>query len=297
MREYKLLKAMKPTYDSYPSSFSLQPTVFSLQSCVKTMIAAIERLGNASLSTIKSLHDTISFAIKIIFRMFDRKTYNSAMKMVLIDQIYFTSVQILPLFITASVIFGSLLTGIVFKVIRDLGLGGYLGHILMGFVVTEMSPFITVMLIALRSGSAINTEVAVMKVNKELKTLEVFNIDVINYLFLPRIINGMISLILLSSLFSIVVLTSGLLFSGMILGMSADAYVRVLLTSIVFSDIIILILKCFTFGFFVTLLPIRYGMTASDDLTSIPISVLNGMVKVFISIVIIEVLTLIARSI
>jgi phospholipid/cholesterol/gamma-HCH transport system permease protein len=261
------------------------------------MIAAIERLGNASLSTARSLHDTISFAIKIILRMFDRKTYNSAMKMVLIDQIYFTSVQILPLFITASVILGSLLTGIVFKVIRDLGLGGYLGQILMGFVVTEMSPFITVMLIALRSGSAINTEVAVMKVNKELKTLEVFNIDVINYLFLPRIINGIISLILLSSLFSIVVLTSGLLFSGMILGMSVDAYVRVLLTSIVFSDIIILFLKCFTFGFFVTLLPIRCGMTASDDLTSIPISVLNGMIKVFISIVIIEVLTLIARSI
>ncbi|MDI6776097.1 MAG: ABC transporter permease [Syntrophales bacterium] len=261
------------------------------------MIAAIERLGDASLNTTRSLRDTISFAMRVILRMFDRKTYNSAMKMVLIDQIYFTSVQILPLFITASVIFGSLLTGIVFKVIKDLGLVEYLGRILMGFVVTEMSPFITVMLIALRSSSAINTEVAVMKVNKELKTLEVFNIDVINYLFLPRIINGMISLILLSSLFSIVVLTSGLLFSRIILGMSLDAYTRVLLTSVDFSDIIILILKCATFGFFITLLPIRCGMTASNELTSIPVSVLNGMVKVFISIVIIEVLTLIARSI
>ena len=261
------------------------------------MIASIERLGCASLVTFRYLQDTIYFAVKIILRMFDRKSYNSAMRMVLIDQIYFTSIQILPLFIAASVIFGSLLTGIVFKVIRDLDLEEYLGRILMGFLVTEISPFVTVMLIALRSGSAINTEVAVMKVNKELKTLEVFNIDVINYLFLPRIINGMISVVLLSSLFSIVVLTSGLLFSGIIMGMNVDAYAHVLVSSVDFSDLFILFLKCSTFGFFVILLPIRFGMTASNELTSIPVSVLNGMVKAFISIVLIEVLTLIARFI
>jgi len=261
------------------------------------MIAAIERLGSASLNTVRSLQDTLSFTIQVILRMFDRQTYNTAMKMVLVNQIYFTSVQILPLFITASVILGSLLMGIVFKVIKDLGLAEYLGRILMGFVVTELSPFITVVLIALRSSSAINTEIAVMKVNRELKTLEVFNIDIINYLFLPRIINGVISVVLLSGLFSIVVLTSGLLFSRIILGMSMDTYTNVLLTSAEFSDIIILFLKCATFGFFVTLLPIRFGLTASDELTSIPISVLNGMVKVFVAIAIIEVLTLVARSI
>jgi len=75
-----------------------------------------------------------------------------------------------------------------------------------------------VLLIALRSSSAINTEIAVMKVNNELKTLDVFNIDVISYLFLPRIINGVVSVVLLSSLFSILALLSGLLFSNLILG-------------------------------------------------------------------------------
>lgn len=261
------------------------------------MIAAIEHLGSASLNIIRSLQDTLSFAIQVILRMFDRQTYNSAVKMVLVNQIYFTSVQILPLFIIASVIFGSLLIGIVFGGIKDLGLGEYLGRILIGFVVTELSPFIVVLLIALRSSSAINTEIAVMKVNGELKTLEVFNIDAISYLFVPRVINGIISVVLLSGLFSIVVLTSGLLFSRIILGMSMDTYTSVLLTSAEFSDVIILLLKCATFGFFITLLPIRFGLTASNELTSIPISVLNGMVKVFIAIVAIEVLTLVVRSI
>jgi phospholipid/cholesterol/gamma-HCH transport system permease protein len=135
-----------------------------------------------------------------------------------------------------------------------------------------------------------------MKVNKELNTLHVFRIDVINYLFLPRILSGIISIVLLSWLFSIVVLASGLIFSALIFDMSMNDYVTVLLASADFSDIIVMLAKCATMGFFIVMIPIRYGMRATDELTSIPISVLQGMVNVFISIIIIEVASLIVVS-
>jgi len=136
-----------------------------------------------------------------------------------------------------------------------------------------------------------------MKVNKEIHTLETFNIDVMSYLFLPRIISGVIAVVLLSGLFSIVVLASGLVCSKLVFGMSLDAYANLLLNSAEISDIIILLVKCSAFGFFITVIPIRYGLKASDELTSIPVAVLNGMVTVFKAIIIIEVLTLIARFI
>jgi len=257
------------------------------------MTDLIEKIGKTSVSATRSFRDTLSFASAIILKMFNKNSYSSATRMVLINQIYFTSVQILPLFIGISIIFGSLLIGIVFQIIKTLGLAEYLGRILMGLVVTELSPFVTVLLIALRSSSAINAEIAVMKVNKELDTLDKFNIDVIDYLFLPRVINGVISVVLLSFLFSILALTSGLLFSKLMFGMSLDTYSNVLLNSANFYDIVISLVKCCTFGFFITLIPIRFGLHASKDLTSIPISVLNGMIDVFIAIVIIEVLSLI----
>jgi phospholipid/cholesterol/gamma-HCH transport system permease protein len=183
--------------------------------------------------------------------------------------------------------------GIVFQIIKNLGLTEYLGRILMNLVVTELAPFVTVLLIALRSSSAINAEIAVMKVNKELNTLDKFNIDAVDYLFLPRVINGVISVVLLSTFFSIMVLTSGLLFSKLLFGLSLESYSNVLLSSANFYDIVISLVKCCTFGFFITLIPIRFGLRATNDLTSIPISVLNGMVDVFIAIVFIEVLSLI----
>ena len=124
-----------------------------------------------------------------------------------------------------------MVNGMAFQAIKNLGLSDYLGRLLMGFVVTEISPFVTVLLIALRSSSAINAEIAVMKVNRELYTLETFNIDLIDYLFAPRILNGMLSMVLLSSLFSLVVLAIGLLVSSVIFGTGVDAYLDILLQS------------------------------------------------------------------
>jgi phospholipid/cholesterol/gamma-HCH transport system permease protein len=261
------------------------------------MLSTVEYVGKATLRSSKSVLDTFSLALNILSRVFYKKTYNNASMMVLVSQIYFTAIQILPLFLTVSVIIGFLITGMFLHILKELGLAEYLGRIIMGLVVTELAPFITVLLLALRSSSAMNTEIATMKVNKELHTLEVFNIDVINYLFFPRVLSGVISTVLLSGILSIVVLASGFVCSKLIFGMSIDAYANLLLNSAKFSDIIILIIKCSTFGFFITLIPIRSGLNASDELTSIPIAVLNGMVKVFIAIVVIEVLTLIARSI
>jgi len=217
--------------------------------------------------------------------------------MVFINQIYFTAVQILPLFLFVAVIFGSLVNGMAFQVIKNLGLTEYLGHLLMGFIVTEISPFITVLLIALRSSSAINTEIAVMKVNRELNTLDTFNIDLIDYLFVPRVLNGIVSMVLLSSLFSLVVLSIGLFVSSVIFGTAADAYIDTLLRSATLLDMIILWFKCAAFGFFITMIPIILGMNVSQELTSIPVAVLNGMVKVFSAIIIIEVLSSIVRFI
>lgn len=229
--------------------------------------------------------------------MIDAKTYNSATRTVLVSQIYFTAVQTLPLFLVGSILFGSLLIGVVFKMIMDLGLANYLGKILVGLLVIELAPLMTALLIALRSASAINAEIAVMKVNREMHTLEAFNIDIIDYLFIPRIVNGIVSVALLSSLFSMVVVISGLLFANLIFGMSAAVYADTLLESANSGDLILSVIKAATFGFFITLIPVRSGFAATDELTSVPITVLRGMVKVFIAILVIEVLSLLIRMI
>jgi phospholipid/cholesterol/gamma-HCH transport system permease protein len=282
---------------TFRSSAKICVHFFKISAIIGIMIAAIENIGRFTLNTSVSLRNTLTFAVRVVIRLFNLRTYNSASRMVFINQFYFTSVQILPLFLFVAVIFGSLVNGMAFQVIKNLGLNDYLGRLLMGFVVMEVAPFVTVLLIALRSSSAINTEIAVMKVNREFNTLDTFNIDLINYLFVPRILNGMLSMVLLSSVFSLVVLTIGLFLSGAIFSTSVDAYIETLIQSASLLDIVIVLFKCATFGFFIMLIPIHQGINASPELSSIPIAVLNGMVMVFLAIVVIEVLSSIVRFI
>ena len=152
-------------------------------------------------------------------------------------------------------------------------------------------------MISLRSGAAVNTEIAVMKVNKELNTLEEYKIDIINYLFLPRIISGMISVTSLSILFAIIMLSSGYLFTLFYMNMDFHTYKQLLIHSIEVSDLVILLLKSMAFGFVTMLIPIYSGLNTASSYTAIPISVLNGMVKLFIALFFIEVLSLLLQSI
>ncbi len=77
--------------------------------------------------------------------------------------------------------------------------------------------------------------------------------------------------------------------------MSARDYIAALLESANFFDLIAMVVKSAVFGFFIVMIPIRYGIRATNELTSISAAVLIGMVNVFIAIVIviIEVLSLV----
>jgi phospholipid/cholesterol/gamma-HCH transport system permease protein len=77
--------------------------------------------------------------------------------------------------------------------------------------------------------------------------------------------------------------------------MGMDAYSNILLNSANFSDIVIALLKSIVLGFFIILIPIRFGLQASHELTTIPIVVSHGMVNVFTAILTIEVLSLIIK--
>ena len=262
---------------------------------MRRVINGIEKVGGYAVHGASSLLEALHFGILCIIHLFQPKSYNAAMWAVLVRQIYFTAVEILPLFFVIGVLFGSVIIGFVVSLALDFSLQSEIGTILVGFVMNEFAPFFTALLIALRSGAAINTEIAVMKVNNELETLNAFGIDIIDYLFLPRIIGGMISVMTLAALFAIIMLSSGYLFSAMFLHMDLDLYLRTLVQAIRVEDILFLTGKSLAFGFVAMLIPIYSGLKTGDALTAIPISVLSGMVKLFVAIFSVEVLSLLLR--
>ena len=255
----------------------------------------IERTGADAISTFKNISGFCRFSLKCLREFLDGSFFNRAAFDVLVMQIFFTAYQLFAFFALLSVICGSIFIGIIFHAVKSLGLVQYLGDIIMGIVVLEISPLITVVLLALRSSSAINSEIAVMKVNREIDALESFKIDPTVYLFLPRIISFIISVTVLSSLFAIIVLFSGFIFSSIIFEMSAGIFSEMITKSISVFDIILFYIKTIVFGFFISVIPLYNGWKTQYRSTDIPVSVLRGMMGVFMSIVFVEVVSLVAR--
>jgi len=259
------------------------------------ILSFLEKTGAKTIDAIASLYEALKFAFICFFHMLNPRSYNPAMRALLIKQTYFTAIGIIPLFVMMAMFFGSIIVGVVIVLATEYGLGANIGSILIIFVVDEFSPFFTALLISLRSSTAVNTEIAVMKVNKELNTLSEYKINLIDYLFLPRIIGGIISVTSLSTLFAIIMLSSGYLFTLFYMNMDLHTYKKLLVDAISLKDIMILLLKSIAFGFVTMLIPIYSGLKTADAYTAIPISVLNGMVKVFIAIFSIEVLSLLTQ--
>lgn len=256
----------------------------------------IEAIGKRVIDFFLVLKEAFSFTFACIAHMVNPKCYNDAMRMVLVKQIYFTTIGIIPLFITMGVLFGSVIVGAVIVGAAEYNLQNRIGSILISFVIDEFSPFFTALLISLRSSTAVNTEIVVMNINKELNTLREYGINLIDYLFLPRIISGIISVTSLSILFAFLMLVSGYLFTLFYMNMDLYSYSSLLINAIEVKDMFILLLKSMAFGFVAMLIPIYSGLKAKGGYTAIPISVLNGMVKLFIAIFSIEVLSLIIIS-
>lgn len=252
-------------------------------------------VGSTVISHTYRFYRIVSFIYTCFYLILKPSSYSQATKTVLIKQIYFTSVQILPFFFFISIVVGTVLITSTLSVLKHWSLLDYFGNVMVGVILTEIAPLFSVVLIALRSSSAINTEIAVMKVNNELNTLHAYRINYLHYLVIPRILNGIISLTILTYLFALIMVGGGLIISYLFLGTYIDSYLTTIIVSIDFYQVAIMLVKSIAFGFFITVIPLYSGIQASDEMTAIPIAVLNGMVSVFNAIITIEGLALVAK--
>ncbi len=214
-----------------------------------------EFIGERTIRNFSHFMEALYFSRLCISHLFLPRSYHPAMQGILLKQIYFTVIQILPSFLLLGFLFETIVIGYVITIAVHYELSNQIGSIIIGFVFNEFAPLFTAFLIALRSGAAVNTEIAVMQVSGELNTLKEFNISLIDYLFLPRIISGMISTVTLSLLFASIMLIGGYFFSLVYMNMNLNTYLHTLFSSIQVSHLFYLVGKSIAFGFVIMLIP------------------------------------------
>jgi phospholipid/cholesterol/gamma-HCH transport system permease protein len=219
-------------------------------------------------------------------------TWNPATLDVVVKQIYFTAVQILPVFVAYCAAIGAVIIAIIVATARDFGLTGFAVEITLRFLALELMPFLTVIFVALRSGAAINTEIALMRVNREFDALAHCRVNPMQFELLPRLIGGMVSVAALAWIANVLVVVMTYLFVHGAHAGGLESFSAILAKVYSPAVVIGLGIKCTAFGLFVTLIPVTAGLETPMKLFMAPVSVLRGMMRVFFAIMVVQLLSL-----
>lgn len=237
----------------------------------------------------------LRFAGRALAAALARSTYDAPTRAVAAKQIYFTAWQVLPVFLLFSAVLSFVLIRITVGTAREFGLSPYALELVLRGLVLEVIPLLTALFVALRSGAAIATEVALMRVSGELAALERQGADPFRREFAPRVAAAAFSVLSLTVLSCslAIALAYVAMYGGSPWGF--DEFTRVVGRVFGAATMLGFAAKCLFFGAAVAVIPIAAGLQASERLKSAPVAVLHGMVRLFLVLGAIEVVSLAAR--
>ncbi|MFN0038712.1 MAG: MlaE family ABC transporter permease [Burkholderiales bacterium] len=257
---------------------------------MNTVAEWIERQGTGFLLRVEAWARVFRFIATAVARVLSPSLYNRATRLVIQRQIYFTAWQILPGFTAFAAVFSVVFIQIVGATARDFGLYAYALELVVRVLVLEILPMMTAFFIALRTGAAINTEVALMKIQNELAALQRMGVDPLRLELLPRVIGGTVSVLALTAV-SIAVslgLAHLLIIELQPWSLPPGEFTRVIGKVLDLPTMLLLWIKTLAFGLAVTAIPITEGLATPQRLYHAPIAVLRGMVRLFSALMMIE---------
>lgn len=220
------------------------------------MITQIQKLGESSLNFCARVGIAGIFLAGIIFR---RPRVQRSFGL-LIREIYSIGVLSVVIIVVSGLFIGMVLGLQGFNTLDRFGATQELGTLIALSVVRELGPVVTALLFAGRAGSALTAEIGLMRSTEQLSSMEMMAVDPLWRIVSPRFWGGIISLPLLTIIFSAVSIYGGYLVGVRWLGVDAGSFWSNMQASVDFhTDIINGVIKSLVFGFVVTWIAVYQG--------------------------------------
>jgi len=132
--------------------------------------------------------------------------------------------------------------------LRRFGSEGALGTLVALTLVRELGPVLAALMVAARAGSAMAAELGSMQTTEQIDALTVMAINPIQYLVSPRLLAGIISFPLLTTVFDVIGIWGGYMIGVVLMGAPGSSYLNGIATYMTKHDIITGIYKSLIFG-------------------------------------------------
>lgn len=129
-------------------------------------------------------------------------------------------------------------------------------------LIKELGPVITALLFAGRAGTALASEIGLMKATDQLAAMEMMATDPLRRVLVPRFLGGVISMPLLVAVFSMIGLFGAHVVGVILLGVDTGAFWMQLQTTLDITDVQEGIVKSVVFGIVASLIAVWEGYNA-----------------------------------
>jgi phospholipid/cholesterol/gamma-HCH transport system permease protein len=217
----------------------------------------IRTIGRFALSGLRNLGEYGQFLLAALFW-----TFASPLKVRrVIEQMSFIGVKS-----TLIVLLTGAFTGMVLGLQGYYALNKFGGESLLGptvalSLIREIGPVIAALMVTGRAGSALTSEIGIMRITEQIDALEVMALNPYRYLVVPNIVAGVLSFPLLGALFDVIGIWGGYLIGVKLLGLSAGTYFGEMTNYLTSSDVFHGMYKSLSFGLIVSWICCYKGYT------------------------------------
>lgn len=192
-----------------------------------------------------------------------------AIRSVFLKQIYFTGLEATRIIVLVALILGTVIVSQVLG-LAGSGSGSLTGKVLVWVVFLELGPLLTAMIVIARSGTAIAAELGAMKINGEIRSLELMGIPPERYLLLPRIVGVCLSVMLLTVYFVLTAFAGGFLIVSLGRHVPYDQFIQGIMASLGLREVAMLLAKGGAFGLVIPAICCNVGISVGTSATEIP---------------------------
>ena len=180
-----------------------------------------------------------------------------------INQIYNAGARSLVIIMLSGLFVGMVLGLQGYDLLRRFGSEEALGTAAALGLLRELAPVITALLFAGRAGTALTSEIGLMRATDQLTAMEIMAVDPVRYVAAPRFLGGLIAMPLLAAIFSVIGLFGAQMIGVQLMGVDKGVFWSQTQSSVGLHDVSEGLIKSVVFGIACSLIAVHEGYNAT----------------------------------
>jgi phospholipid/cholesterol/gamma-HCH transport system permease protein len=196
----------------------------------------------------------------------------------IVHQIYNAGARSLIIIMLSGLFVGMVLGLQGFDLLQRFGSEDALGVAAALGLLKELGPVVTALLFAGRAGTALTSEIGLMRATDQLTAMEMMAVDPLRYVAAPRFLGGVIAMPLLAAIFSIVGLFGAQLVGVQLMNVDAGAFWSQMQGAVELDDVFEGVIKSVVFGFACSLIAVYEGYHAAPTAAGVGLATTRTVV-------------------